>query len=333
MSTEFAESLEQRLSAATARMPAVLIVDETGSSFAAVRSWLTDRILQQYPPSEQPAAAARAAVSALPELSVIDQLWIDGSTLTATQLAASSSFNQRRRVTARAKKDEIGIDDVREILAGLQLRTPAATRAVLIRDASRLTREAGNALLKSLEEPPTGTQYVLTTPTVSALPSTIVSRCALVSVPVACTEELLDAITDIDPTIAASEHWQLAQLARGQIALARRLASDPDVRARRLEQIAEVRDFFAARNTTGRLSAMRGITGRQGALQFVDDCLLFSDQLLRRRAAQPPDPGRRFPPAVVAAVIGTLLDTRRALTSNAHANLTLHALAVSRLLD
>jgi DNA polymerase-3 subunit delta' len=50
-------------------------------------------------------------------------------------------------------------------------------RVILILEAQRLNQDAGNALLKSLEEPPEGNFFVLTVPDERALLPTIVSRC------------------------------------------------------------------------------------------------------------------------------------------------------------
>ncbi len=53
----------------------------------------------------------------------------------------------------------------------------AKIRVVIISDAQRMTPGAGNALLKSLEEPPEGTIFILTANQISDLIPTIVSRC------------------------------------------------------------------------------------------------------------------------------------------------------------
>ena len=52
-------------------------------------------------------------------------------------------------------------------------------KSVLIADAERLTTEAANALLKTLEEPPSDTTLVLTASSADVLLPTIVSRCSV----------------------------------------------------------------------------------------------------------------------------------------------------------
>jgi DNA polymerase-3 subunit delta' len=76
-------------------------------------------------------------------------------------------------------KGTIGIDDIRDLQRFLQLKTTGNQswrRAVLIADSDRMTIEAQNALLKSLEEPPNDTALVLTAQGTLNLKPTIYSR-------------------------------------------------------------------------------------------------------------------------------------------------------------
>jgi DNA polymerase-3 subunit delta' len=50
-------------------------------------------------------------------------------------------------------------------------------KVFIIADADRMTTEAANTLLKTLEEPPEGTVIILTSSRPTALPDTVVSRC------------------------------------------------------------------------------------------------------------------------------------------------------------
>lgn len=76
------------------------------------------------------------------------------------------------------QKTTITIDQVREILAGFttKITTPVF---ILINPADKLTEEAENAILKSLEEPKDNLHFVLVTEKPSKLLPTILSRAAL----------------------------------------------------------------------------------------------------------------------------------------------------------
>lgn len=71
-----------------------------------------------------------------------------------------------------------GIDQIRELIDNLKY-APAKGKAkvYIIDEAHMLTKEAGNALLKSLEEPPSHVYFILATTEPNKLPPTIISRC------------------------------------------------------------------------------------------------------------------------------------------------------------
>jgi len=71
-----------------------------------------------------------------------------------------------------------GIDDIRELREKVGFIPVRGRRKVYIIDeAHMLTKEAFNALLKTLEEPPSHVVFVLATTEVHKLPATIISRC------------------------------------------------------------------------------------------------------------------------------------------------------------
>jgi len=71
-----------------------------------------------------------------------------------------------------------GIDEVRSIREGVKYR-PIHSRykVIIIDEVHMLTREAFNALLKTLEEPPPHTVFIFATTEFHKVPATIISRC------------------------------------------------------------------------------------------------------------------------------------------------------------
>jgi DNA polymerase-3 subunit gamma/tau len=70
-----------------------------------------------------------------------------------------------------------GIDDVRELRDSVRyLPSASRTRIVIIDEVHMLTKEAFNALLKTLEEPPPHVKFILATTDPHRLPETILSR-------------------------------------------------------------------------------------------------------------------------------------------------------------
>ncbi|BBO82145.1 DNA polymerase III subunit delta' [Desulfosarcina ovata] len=100
----------------------------------------------------------------------------------------------------------IRIDQIRILLQTLTLKpNEAAQRVVIISDAQAMNPEAGNALLKILEEPPDGTLLVLTAPEASDLLPTVVSRCRQIRFRPLAAEDIarmLTASEEIDPQTA-----------------------------------------------------------------------------------------------------------------------------------
>ncbi len=76
-------------------------------------------------------------------------------------------------------KHELTVDQVRRgVLPGLALRAvEGGGRAVILQDADDMNEEAQNALLKTLEEPPSGSLLVLVTGREEGLLETVRSRC------------------------------------------------------------------------------------------------------------------------------------------------------------
>lgn len=127
---------------------------------------------------------------------------------------------------------------VREMRAVVQLaaRRPVTGpwQIVLIEDADRLTEGASNALLKSVEEPPSRTVFLLCAPSTHPedVSVTIRSRCRVLSLrtpPAAAIAQVLVRRDGIDP---ATAQWA-ASVAAGHVGRARRLARDEEARAQR----------------------------------------------------------------------------------------------------
>jgi DNA polymerase III subunit delta' len=104
-------------------------------------------------------------------------------------------------------------------------------RVVLFEDADRATEQAANALLKAIEEPAPRTIWLLCAPSAADLPTTIRSRCRLVTLRIPPTAAVADVLVaeGVDQELALAA----ARAAQGHIGRARRLATDPEAAQRR----------------------------------------------------------------------------------------------------
>ncbi len=89
----------------------------------------------------------------------------------------------------------VKVEQIRSLCRRLALKpNEARIRLALIDQAHLMNPEAGNTLLKTLEEPPDSTIFVLTAPQTSDLLPTIVSRCRHIRFNPISTEKLSDFI-------------------------------------------------------------------------------------------------------------------------------------------
>jgi len=106
-------------------------------------------------------------------------------------------------------------------------------RIVLFEDADRATEQAANALLKAIEEPVPRTVWLLCAPYADDLPTTIRSRCRLVTL----VPPRTSAVTEVlEREGVPPERARAAALAaQGHIGRARRLATDTEAARHRSE--------------------------------------------------------------------------------------------------
>ena len=105
----------------------------------------------------------------------------DGPTPTpCNECARCSEINDARSIDVYEidGASNRGIDEVRQIIENVRYQ-PAAARfkVYIIDEVHQVTKDAFNALLKTLEEPPPFAKFILATTEVHRLPETILSRC------------------------------------------------------------------------------------------------------------------------------------------------------------
>jgi DNA polymerase-3 subunit gamma/tau len=110
-----------------------------------------------------------------------------------------------------------GVDDIRDLTEGVRYRPVSARYKVYIIDeVHMLSKNAFNALLKTLEEPPPDVKFVFATTEVHKVPVTVLSRCQRFSLRRVPIEQLVAHYRQI----AAAEAVEIAPAALGLIARA-----------------------------------------------------------------------------------------------------------------
>src|SRR5690606_8577038 len=138
----------------------------------------------------------------------------------------------------RTEQLSLRVDEVRELVRKAAM-APVGRRwqVLVVEDADRLTEQAADALLKSLEEPADRTVWLLCAPTVEDVVPTIRSRCRLLVLrtpPAEAVAAVLRRRYDVDPELAMFA----ARASQGHIGRARALATQPEVRERRQRVLA-----------------------------------------------------------------------------------------------
>ena len=126
----------------------------------------------------------------------------------------------------------ISFDQAREIVRTAALAPTESSRKVMILDEFHLLRPEGAALLlKTIEEPPPSTTFIVLADFVPAELITISSRCARIEFRMVDEQHIADRLVaeGVDPDSAAIA----AAAASGNLDRARVLAGDPDLAARR----------------------------------------------------------------------------------------------------
>ena len=147
-------------------------------------------------------------------------------------------------------------------------------RVAVIGRADRLTEQAANSVLKTLEEPPPNTHLILAAAHPERLPATILSRCQQVAcAPLASSEikQWLQDTHNVDQTLATTA----AALSGGRPGRALKLATEPGALRAEVEAI----DAFVAAGGGGRKGALeaagklapnQGAEGREVAMRHVN---------------------------------------------------------------
>jgi DNA polymerase-3 subunit delta' len=131
----------------------------------------------------------------------------------------------------------ISIEEIRSLVAASYFGGSISKyQIMIIEDADRMAERSSNVLLKTLEEPPAGTIWILCAPSEADMLPTIRSRVRRVALKQPSSQtvaDLLVARDGINPSLAL----QVAAEAQGHIGMALRLATSTDARARRKETL------------------------------------------------------------------------------------------------
>ncbi len=170
-----------------------------------------------------------------------------------------------------------------EVVAGANQRPYVGPwKIFVIADADRMTDEAANTLLKTLEEPPEGTVIALTTSRPSALPATVVSRCQKIPfsrLPADVIEEILlaDSRLGFDERRAKAA----AALAQGSAGLAVRTQKEGlEAELGKIASLMQGKSVRGVRSLVEEAETLAFRLGRREQVKVLDLMLLWLRDVL-----------------------------------------------------
>jgi DNA polymerase III subunit delta' len=177
-------------------------------------------------------------------------------------------------IEAENKQGSIFVDDSDEIIRKLNLKTyESEYKIVIIWMVEKMNLQAGNKLLKILEEPPPKTVFLLISENTSLILPTILSRVQLIKVGKIETRELYDALL-VRQGIEETKAAEIVKLADGNYLKAIELAQEENVNANLdkfipLMRLSYMNDFNSLLGWVEEMSKM----GREKQKEFLIYCI------------------------------------------------------------
>lgn len=261
-----------------------------------------------------------------PNLTLVGDLWIEGVNEDLELLARKSNFNQTHRTkNPKAKTNTIRIDDLREILSRVNHAT-ASWNVFVIHEIERMNREATNFFLKTLEEPPPRTVFILTTNNLPLLLPTIVSRCRVLNFGNVSPTAIAAQIQKKFPDLSEAERSRVVNFAMGKPIRAEKLAADPTVFREFTEYFERIKNLVERPNIADKLAFAEKVSATNPETQkFLEAFAYFLRSFLLTRAKNPVA-NSRYSAQKLVELIRKLDSTRELISRNVNPRLAVEDL-------
>lgn len=289
--------------------------------FAAALEFAEKIIVSETPASDVAHVVRTIHSLTHPHLTVVDQLWIEDVMEDWEALARSSNFPQVHRSKApKAKSDAIGTDDLTEIIGRVALKRETH-HVVVIRRIERMTIETANKFLKTLEEPPPHTIFILTTDSFADVLPTIVSRCRVVEfanvAPRAIDQLLRQHFPDLAPDLAA----RIMNLSLGKPARAVRLAKNPELFTAYTDYFRRLLGLFEKPDIGAKLAFAEEASKTRASVDFFLEATTYFLRSFLLSRAKKPESNSRYTTQKLVALTHALAETREQIERNVNARL------------
>lgn len=210
----------------------------------------------------------------------------------------------RAQVAARSHPDldvlttegvQIRIEAVREAVRDSYYSPSSGRyRVMVVEDADRMTERSSNVLLKALEEPPPRTIWILCAPSESDLLPTIRSRVRSLRLRVPSVSDVAALIEERDG-VSRPEALRAAREAQSHVGMARRLATNEEVRERRRRTLQLALSVRSSASAVIAAAELHEIAKADAAGVGAETADAERERLLRSLGVEP---GGAVPPAL-----------------------------------
>jgi len=151
-------------------------------------------------------------------------------------------------------REALKIGQIREVIARCNMSSQSNYKIVIFQSIPRMTTEAANALLKTLEEPSGKTVFIMTTGNVREILPTIVSRSRVLKFHLFSTDYLINKLRKLFPDIDEETIQNVARLSLGRAGRAIDLVEHPDRLAHFLKLYKDILYLLDTDNVVERFS-------------------------------------------------------------------------------
>lgn len=161
-------------------------------------------------------------------------------------------------------RESIKIEQVRDIINRAVMSGQSRYKIVLMQSIERMTPEAANCFLKTLEEPTENTVFIMTTSHVREILPTIVSRSRIIRFHAFSTQFLSEMLGQLYPESDAETIENVSRLALGKTGSALDLMNQPDLLASNLKLYKDVLFLLGTENIVERFKYLDDIAEDEG---------------------------------------------------------------------
>lgn len=140
--------------------------------------------------------------------------------------------------------ESVKIEQVRQVLEKLHMTRQAPNKVLLLQNIERMTLESSNAILKTLEDPPEGVVFLLTTSRVKDVLPTILSRVRVATFARLTDESITELLRKQYPLAEEEVLETVRAIALGRPGKALALMGDPELFEQYRKMYADIEAFL-----------------------------------------------------------------------------------------